>query len=124
MATGEFDLKRFRTEKLKITQTQMAETLGIRQDTLSRYEDNPEEIPFKVLKLISQKFGVEFNQLFNYQRNIPQALNVKNNWTKIKYLQKILLDYISLKGEEIKVNNGIKYFSEFEYFELVKDLHV
>ena len=114
MSTGEFDLKRFRTEKLKITQIQMAETLGIRQDTLSRYEDNPEDIPFKVLKLISQKFGVEFNQLFNYQRNIPQALEVKNNWTKIKYFQKSLIDYINENRDVIKENNGAQYFNDFE----------
>ena len=113
MSTGEFDLKRFRTEKLKITQIQMAETLGIRQDTLSRYEDNPEDIPFKVLKLISQKFGVEFNQLFNYQRNIPQALEVKNNWTKIKYFQKSLIDYINENRDVIKENNGAQYFNDF-----------
>lgn len=114
MPTGEFDLKRFRTEKLKITQTQMAETLSIRQDTLSRYEDNPEEIPFKILKLISQRFGVEFNQLFNYQRNIPKALEVKNNWTKIKYLQKNLIDYIDANQDAIKANNGVQYFTDFE----------
>lgn len=114
MSTGEFDLKKFRTEKLKITQTQMAETIGIRQDTLSRYEDNPEEIPFKVVKLISEKYGVEFNQLFNYQRNIPKALDTRNNWTKIKFLRQKLIDYININREKIDIPDKIISIENFE----------
>lgn len=95
MSSGSFNLKIFRTEKLKVTQTQMAETLGIRQDMLSRYEDDPENIPIRVFKAISEKYGIEFNQLLDYHKNSPDPLLVKNSWTKIKHLKQQLLDCIN-----------------------------
>lgn len=94
MPSLSFDLKRFRVEKLKVTQTKMAEALGLRQDALSRYENHPEEIPFKVIQAISEKYGVNYNELLNYQKKLPEALKIKNTWTSIESLKNTLSEYL------------------------------
>ncbi len=89
-----FDLKRFRSEKLEISQSRLAEIIGVRQDTLSRYEENPENIPLNLLMTISQKFGISLDQIFEYEKSVPQALDVKNNWSSVKFIHSSLTDYI------------------------------
>ena len=111
-----FDLKSLRTEKLKVTQAQMAEAIGIRQDALSRYEDKPEEIPFKVIMTISERYGITYNELLNYQRKIPEALDVKNSWIPIKYLQEKVQEYINDSKTQIRETEAISELSKFENF--------
>ena len=115
MSSG-FDLKGFRTEKLKVTQAQMAEAIGIRQDALSRYEDKPDEIPFKVFQAISQRYGVPYNELLDYKRNVPEALDIKNNWLQIKYLQEKIQNYINNVKSNIGDSSSLMMLSNFKNF--------
>ena len=113
---AKFDLKSLRTEKLKVTQVQMADAIGIRQDALSRYEDKPEEIPFKVFQTISERYGISYNELLNYQRNIPEALDVKNSWIPIKYLQEKVQGYINDSKTQVCESEAISELCDLENF--------
>lgn len=115
MSAG-FDLKGFRTEKLKVTQAQMAEAIGIRQDALSRYEDKPDEIPFKVFQAISQRYGVPYNELLDYRRNVPEALETKNKWVQIKYLKEKVQDYLNSVKPQAGDPENLKELLDIERF--------
>ena len=112
-----FDLKKFRAEKLKITQAQMAQTIGIRQDALSRYEDSPEDIPARVLLSICDKYGVTLDQMFDYQKETPCGLEIVNNWSKMKYLRESVSGYLMsvLESASDENANALKEFLTSTY---------
>ncbi|MBO5931687.1 MAG: helix-turn-helix domain-containing protein, partial [Clostridia bacterium] len=107
-----FDLKKFRTEKLKITQAQMAQAIGIRQDALSRYEDSPEDIPARVLLSICDKYGVTLDQMFDYQKETPCGIEIINNWSKMKYLRESVSEYL-LSVIENTSSENVNILNEF-----------
>ncbi len=88
---NKFNLKKFRTEVLKMSQIEMAGAIGMRQDKLSRYEEHPETISLEDLMKIAERFGITLDQLLKFEKTVPAPLDVKNNWTGIKFVRSKLL---------------------------------
>lgn len=59
----ELSLKQWRLIKAK-TQEEMAERLGMHVQTYRRLEENPDEVTIKQAKIISDFFGVSYNDIF------------------------------------------------------------
>ena len=57
------DLKSFREDKLKITQSAFAELIGVEQSSISRWEKNPNSITLPVVQKILEKTGVSYEEL-------------------------------------------------------------
>lgn len=89
------DLKSFREDKLKITQPAFAELIGVEQSSISRWEKDPDSIPFQVIQKILEKTGVSYEELTGWEKPIPKPLDVNNTWEKANFTKCTLSDYIS-----------------------------
>lgn len=93
MEKNTFDLKSFRENSLKLSQSEFATLIGMRQDAISRMEKNPEQISLSVLQTIAINTGLTLDQLVSYKKPIPEPLKVKNTWNSCKYMKNTLLAY-------------------------------
>lgn len=89
------DLKSFREDKLKITQSAFAELIGVEQSSISRWEKNPNSITLPVVQKILEKIGVSYEELTGWKKPIPKHLDVNNTWEKANFTKCTLSDYIS-----------------------------
>lgn len=89
------DLKSFREDKLKIPQSAFAELIGVEQSSISRWEKDPDSIPFQVIQIILEKTGVSYEELTGWKKHIPKRLDVNNTWEKANFTKCTLSDYIS-----------------------------
>lgn len=89
------DLKSFREDKLKITQSAFAELIGVEQSSISRWEKNPNSITLQVVQKILEKTGVSYEELTGWKKPIPKHLDVNNTWEKANFTKCTLSDYIS-----------------------------
>lgn len=104
------NLKDFRENKLKITQTQLAELVGESQDTISRYENNPERIPLDFANRLAKKTGVTLDQLTNYEKPQIEGIKIEPTWSAADFIKKTLVNYISDSRPNVseeKYNNFI-----------------
>ena len=85
-----FDLKSFREDNLKMTQVEFAEMIGTRQDTVSRWEKNPGQIPFDDLRTIAEKCGVTIDQLVKFEKPRPRPLDMENTWRAADFTKKTI----------------------------------
>lgn len=99
-----FDLKYFREKNLKMTQAELAKLLGVRQDFISRLEKNPADISLDFLLKLAEMTGMTVDQILNFEKNIPEGINPKNNWEDIALLKNAISKIIS--GTNIS-ENGI-----------------
>lgn len=111
-----FDLKSFREDKLKMSQTELAELLGmgIRQDVISRMEKNPSQIPLEVLVRLAEKTGLDMNQLLSYTKPTIAPLDIDPTWAKVDYMKHTVIDYIEKFSDEYQDINGTNYSSEIK----------
>ena len=91
---SEFKLKDFRETYLKLTQAELAELMGVRQDRISRLEQNLDSISFEELRTLSKKTGKSLDEIANYKRDIPDKLDVKDSWSKVRYIKSTIINYI------------------------------
>ena len=106
-----FDLKSFREDNLKMTQVDFAEMIGTRQDTVSRWEKNTDQIPLEALRTIAGKCGVTIDQLTGYEKPQPAPLNLENTWRTADFTQKTFVDYIDRYMTGRKCAPGDKDYS-------------
>ena len=109
-----FDLKSFRENKLKMSQTQLAELLGGRQDTISRMEKNPSQITVDILVTLATKTGLDMNQLLSYTKPEVEPLNVDPTWPKVDYMKHTVVDYVSKFLEDYRDTDGTHYRNEIK----------
>ena len=63
------DLKSFREYKLKIkTQSAFAELIGVEQSSISRWEKDPDSIPFQIIQRILEKTGASYEELTGWKK--------------------------------------------------------
>lgn len=74
------DLKAFR-ESNHLTQAGLAQILGVRQDTISRLEKDPDQITVKVLMSLAAVSGQSPDQLMRYHPQAQEELAVERVWT-------------------------------------------
>ena len=94
---SEFKLKDFRETYLKLTQAELAELMGVRQDRISRLEQNLDSISFEELRTLSKKTGKSLDEIANYKRDIPDKLDVKDSWSKVRYIKSTIIKIIKTK---------------------------
>ena len=98
------NLKSFREDKLKIkTQSAFAELLGVEQSNISRWEKDPDSIPFQVIQRILEKTGATYEELTGWKKPIPAPLYVKNTWEKADFTKITLLEYVSKVLQEMEL---------------------
>lgn len=89
------DLKSFREDKLKIkTQSAFAELLGVEQSQISRWEKDPSSISVPTIQLIMSRTGATFEEVTGWTKPVIEPLNVADQWEKVDFTKKSLLDYI------------------------------
>ncbi|MGE1063576.1 dynamin family protein [Megasphaera paucivorans] len=101
-----FSLKNFRENNLKMTQDDFAKMVGTRQDVVSRWEKNPEQISLDNLRIIAEKCGITIDQLVKFKKNVPTPLNVKNTWRIPAFTKNAIIDYID--HYLLKTNNSLE----------------
>lgn len=89
-----FDLKGFRENCLKMTQSEFAGLLGMRQDAISRLEREPHQITLNTLLLIASKTGMTPDELISYKKPMPKALSTVRTWGGAQYVKDVMLDYL------------------------------
>lgn len=91
------DLKSFREDKLNIkTQTAFAELIGVDQSSVSRWEKDPDSIPFQIIQRILEKTGASYEELTGWKKPIPDPLNVEDTWKKVDFTKCTLSEYNGL----------------------------
>lgn len=89
------DLKSFREDKLKIkTQTAFAELIGVEQSNISRWEKDPDSMPFQIIQRILEKTGATYEELTGWKKPIPDPLKVEDTWQKADFTKCTLSEYI------------------------------
>ncbi|MFS0883511.1 dynamin family protein [Metabacillus niabensis] len=83
-----FDLKHFRQEILKISQTELAQQLEVSRDKIVRMENDPEKIELGMIIRLAQVTGQTLEELTGYTKEVPKTFTVNNNWTKISEFKK------------------------------------
>lgn len=78
------DLKSFREDKLKITQSAFAELIDVDQSNISRWEKDSNSIPFQVIQKILEKTGATYEELTGWKKPILKPLDVKDTWKNMK----------------------------------------
>jgi len=96
------DLKDFRENKLKMTQTEFAELIGVRQDNISRLEQSTDQIPLEILIRIANSTGTTLDELVNYKRPAPEPLNVIDTWRNTEFTKHSIVEYIDSKSSKYK----------------------
>ena len=120
------DLKSFREDKLKIkTQAAFAELIGVDQSSISRWEKDPDNIPWQVIQTICMKTGATIEEVTGWKKPVPEALNIKDTWEKADFTKHTLTEYISLALEKMDIPEEYKkaYIDELRSgiaFNLVK----
>ena len=89
-----FNLRDFRENKLKLTQTQLADLVGESQDTISRYENNPERIPMTFFFKLAEKTGVTLDQLGANEKTPITPIRVDDIFSSAVYFRENIIDYI------------------------------
>lgn len=90
------DLKSFREDKLKIkTQSAFAELIGVEQSSISRWEKDPDSIPFQIIQKILEKTGASYEELTGWKKPIPKPLDVEDTWRNADFTKCTLIDYIT-----------------------------
>ena len=107
---SEFKLKDFRETYLKLTQAELAELMGVRQDRISRLEQNLDSISFEELRTLSKKTGKSLDEIANYKRDIPDKLDVKDSWNKVRYIKSTIINYI----KDYSPKNNLNYEGKIE----------
>lgn len=98
------DLKSFREDKLKMkTQTAFAELIGVEQSSISRWEKDPDSIPFQIIQRILEKTGASYEELTGWKKPIPDPLNVEDTWKKADFTKCTLSEYIANALEQIQL---------------------
>lgn len=98
------DLKSFREDKLKIkTQTAFAELIGVEQSSISRWEKDPDSIPFQIIQRILEKTGASYEELTGWKKPIPDPLNVEDTWKKVDFTKCTLSEYFASALEQIEL---------------------
>ena len=105
---SEFKLKDFREDYLKLTQAELAELIGVRQDRISRLEQNLGTISLEELVVLSKKTGKSLDEITNYKRDIPNKLEVKDSWNKVRYIKSTIINYI----KDYSPKNNLNYESK------------
>jgi helix-turn-helix containing protein len=105
---SEFKLKDFREDYLKLTQAELAELIGVRQDRISRLEQNLDTISLEELVVLSKKTGKSLDEITNYKRDIPNKLEVKDSWNKVRYIKSTIINYI----KDYSPKNNLNYESK------------
>lgn len=95
------DLKSFREDKLKITQTAFAKLIGVDQSSVSRWEKDPSNIPWQVIDSICRKTGASIQEVTDWEKPVPKALDIKDTWEKADFTKHTLTEYISLALEKM-----------------------
>lgn len=111
------NLKSFREDKLKIkTQSAFAELIGVEQSSVSRWEKDPDSIPFQVIQKILEKTGATYEELTGWKKPVPAPLNVRNAWEKADFTKCTLSEYISdaLQKMELPEEFRKSYVEELE----------
>ena len=119
-----FDLKKFRENSLKITQSEFAKLTGLRQDHVSRLEKTPKSISYDELINIANTFGLTLDQLVNFKKPEPRTITVANEWKNNKEYKSTLVNYLDRKKfsnsvESLDVNFKIKDF-KIKFYQIVR----
>ena len=111
---SEFNLKNFRENYLKLTQAELAELIGVRQDRISRLEQNLDSISLEELVILSKKTGKSLDEITNYKKNVINKLEVKDSWSKVRYIKNTVVNYI----KDYSPKNNLNYENKIENLEL------
>lgn len=110
----DFDLKSFREDKLKMTQAQLAELIGVRQDTISRMEKDPASISIDIAMKIATQTGLTLDQLLNFHKEVIAPLAVQDKFEKAAYVKHTLAEYINrhlkalMADDEVRSNRVVE----------------
>lgn len=106
------DLKSFRENTLKMTQTEFAALLDVRQDYISRLEQSTEQIPLDLLIKIANVTGTTIDELVNFKRSAPEPLTVNNTWRSAEFTKRNIVDYLEKRGEDYRAQWGDAYTNQ------------
>ncbi|MEK4885936.1 dynamin family protein [Bacillus sp. FSL W8-0223] len=117
----EFDLKTFRQEVLNLSQSELADRLGVSRDKIVRMENDPGKIELRMLIKLAKITGQTLEELTGFKKEIPNTFSVKNNWKNVEDLKKLIQneltklqnhsDFSNFKDEIIqlgRLNNPVK----------------
>ncbi|NMI05788.1 helix-turn-helix domain-containing protein [Paenibacillus sp. SZ31] len=104
-----FDLKGFRENTLKMTQTEFATLLDVRQDYISRLEQSTEQTPLQILIKIANVTGTTIDELVNFKRLDPEPLTVNNTWRTAEFTKRNIVDYLEMRGADYRRRWGDTY---------------
>ena len=105
-----FNLKDFRETYLKLTQSELAELISVRQDRISRLEQNLDTISLEELVVLAKRTGKSLDEIANYKKDIPHELTINDCWDKVRYIKTTIINYI----KDFFPKNNQNYINKIE----------
>lgn len=105
-----FNLKDFRETYLKLTQNELAELISVRQDRISRLEQNLDTISLEELVVLAKRTGKSLDEIANYKKDIPHELIINDGWDKVRYIKTTIINYI----KDFFPKNNQNYINKIE----------
>jgi transcriptional regulator with XRE-family HTH domain len=102
------DLKSFYQDKLKLSQAEFAERIGVSQKDISQWENDANLLTVPILQKIAENTSTDFNTLLAYKKPVIEPLKVTPTWNKAEFTKKTLLDYISLGIDKMSLSDEIR----------------
>lgn len=110
------DFKSFRTNKLKLSQAEMAELCGVDKEKIEQWDNNPQLIQLGDIEIIAQKTGIALSEILEYKK--PQRAPFKpiDTWNEVGFRKQHLIEYVSdaLKRMDVSEENRNKYIQGLE----------
>lgn len=101
------NFKSLRVDKLKLSQEELANIIGVEISKIKEWEENNEP-SMTALQKISICTGMDFNTIMSYEKPKPKALDTNNTWGKIKLTKKNIVDYISESLKDLVVPEELR----------------
>ncbi len=96
------EFKALRENKLKISQEEFAEMLGVDVKQICEW-DEKNNVSSDIIQKISEKTNLDFNMIFGYKKPKIKPLDVKNEWEKADFMKKSLADYVKEALEKMEI---------------------
>jgi transcriptional regulator with XRE-family HTH domain len=99
-------LREYRENHLNLTPAELADHIGERPETISRWETGSvEDIPISGLNRMAKLGGTTGSQLLQMimgdEKPMPKALSVSDTWKSAEFTKRALADYLANNGKDL-----------------------
>ncbi len=101
------NFKSLRDDKLKLSQEQMADMIGVSVDVIRQWDiDN--QVTLNAVQKIAINTGMDFNEIMGYEKPMLKIFEAKDTWEKTESTRKGLINYLESALDKYDLTDAFK----------------